>query len=39
MQKRIVHFEGLVVFLAAIYMYSLYEFSWVIFLVFLLAPD
>ncbi|TXR92043.1 DUF4260 domain-containing protein [Bacillus sp. SH7-1] len=39
MQKRIVHFEGLVVFLAAIYMYSLYEFSWIIFWIFLLAPD
>ncbi|MCU5473194.1 DUF4260 domain-containing protein [Bacillus paranthracis] len=39
MQKRIVHFEGLIVFLAVIYMYSLYEFSWVIFWVFLLAPD
>ncbi|MRR80586.1 DUF4260 domain-containing protein, partial [Bacillus anthracis] len=24
MQKRIVHFEGLVVFVATIYMYSLY---------------
>ncbi|HDX9627408.1 TPA: DUF4260 domain-containing protein [Bacillus cereus] len=39
MQKRIVHFEGLVVFLAATYTYSIYEFSWIIFLVFLLAPD
>ncbi|MEJ3737645.1 DUF4260 domain-containing protein [Bacillus tropicus] len=39
MQKRIIHFEGLVVFLAAIYTYSLYEFSWIIFWVFLLAPD
>ncbi|MGD6890998.1 DUF4260 domain-containing protein [Bacillus cereus group sp. BfR-BA-01379] len=39
MQKRIVHFEGLVVFVAAIYTYSIYEFSWIIFLVFLLAPD
>ncbi|MGR9634663.1 DUF4260 domain-containing protein [Bacillus cereus] len=39
MQKRIVHFEGLVVFLAAIYTYSLYEFSWIIFFLFLLAPD
>lgn len=37
MQKRIVHFEGMVVFLAAIYMYSIYEFSWIIFFVFLLA--
>ncbi|HDR4422007.1 TPA: DUF4260 domain-containing protein [Bacillus cereus] len=39
MQKRIVHIEGLVVFLATIYVYSIYEFSWIIFLVFLLAPD
>ena len=31
MQKRIVHFEGLVVFIAAIYAYSVYEFSWIIF--------
>lgn len=35
--KRIVHFEGLVVFIAAIYAYSLYEFSWIVFWVFLLA--
>ncbi|MBS9802157.1 DUF4260 domain-containing protein [Bacillus toyonensis] len=39
MQKRIVHFEGLVVLLATIYAYSIYEFSWIIFCVFLLAPD
>ncbi|PEJ07324.1 DUF4260 domain-containing protein [Bacillus wiedmannii] len=39
MQKRIVHFEGLVVFVATIYAYSIYEFSWIIFFVFLLAPD
>ncbi|MES9753888.1 DUF4260 family protein, partial [Bacillus wiedmannii] len=39
MQKRILHFEGLVVFVATIYAYSIYEFSWIIFLVFLLAPD
>lgn len=39
MQKRIVHFEGLVVFIAAIYAYSLYEFSWIIFFLFLLVPD
>ena len=39
MQKRIVHFEGLVVFIAAIYAYSVYEFSWIIFFLFLLAPD
>ncbi|MGE7889544.1 DUF4260 domain-containing protein [Bacillus cereus] len=39
MQKRIVHFEGLVVLLATIYAYSIYEFSWIIFWVFLLAPD
>ena len=29
--KLIVHFEGLVVFVAAIYMYSLNDFSWIIF--------
>ncbi|CAM4325984.1 DUF4260 domain-containing protein [Bacillus albus] len=39
MQKRIVHFEGLVVFLATSYAYSIYEFSWIIFWVFLLTPD
>ncbi|MCU5517484.1 DUF4260 domain-containing protein, partial [Bacillus wiedmannii] len=39
MQKRIVHFEGLVVLLTTIYTYSIYEFSWIIFLIFLLAPD
>ncbi|HDR6314423.1 TPA: DUF4260 domain-containing protein [Bacillus thuringiensis] len=39
MQKRIVHFEGLVVFVATIYAYSIYEFGWIIFLVFFLAPD
>ncbi len=39
MQKRIVHLEGLVVFIAVIYAYSLYEFSWIIFFLFLLAPD
>ncbi|MDA1677612.1 DUF4260 domain-containing protein [Bacillus cereus group sp. TH152-1LC] len=39
MQKRILHFEGLVVFVATIYAYSIYEFSWIIFLIFLLAPD
>lgn len=31
MQKRIVHFEGLVVLVATIYAYSVYEFSWIIF--------
>ncbi|HDR7793707.1 TPA: DUF4260 domain-containing protein [Bacillus luti] len=39
MQKRIIHCEGLIILLATIYMYSLYEFSWIIFLVFLLTPD
>ncbi|PEP91021.1 hypothetical protein CN582_28215 [Bacillus wiedmannii] len=39
MQKRIVHFEGLVVFVATIYAYSIYEFSWIIFWIFLLALD
>ncbi|MED3079663.1 DUF4260 domain-containing protein [Bacillus wiedmannii] len=39
MQKRIVHFEGIVVFVATIYAYSIYEFSWIIFFAFFLAPD
>ncbi|HHT7237355.1 MULTISPECIES: DUF4260 domain-containing protein [Bacillus] len=39
MQKRILHFEGLVILLATIYTYSLYGFSWIIFFVFFLAPD
>ncbi|MGN4425048.1 DUF4260 domain-containing protein [Bacillus cereus group sp. MYBK30-1] len=39
MEKRIIHLEGLVVLLAAIYIYALCGFSWLLFIVLLLAPD
>ncbi|EEK72345.1 hypothetical protein bcere0007_32060 [Bacillus mycoides] len=39
MEKRIIHFEGLVVLLAAIYIYALCGFSWLLFIVLLFAPD
>ncbi|MFS0765450.1 DUF4260 domain-containing protein [Peribacillus phoenicis] len=39
MVKKYLHIEGLMVFLAVIYIYSLYEFSWWIFLLLILSPD
>lgn len=39
MVKKFLHIEGLMVLLAMIYIYSLYEFSWWIFLLFILSPD
>ncbi|MBK5350072.1 DUF4260 domain-containing protein [Bacillus sp. TH44] len=39
MEKRIIHFEGLVVLLAAIYIYALCGFSWLLFIVLLFVPD
>ncbi|MDM5452367.1 DUF4260 domain-containing protein [Peribacillus simplex] len=39
MVKKFLHIEGLMVLLAMIYIYSLYEFSWSIFLLFILSPD
>ncbi|MGE1060927.1 DUF4260 family protein, partial [Bacillus sp. GMa5/1] len=39
MEKIIIHLEGVIVFIAAIYMYALNEFSWLIFLLLLLVPD
>ncbi|MEN1936443.1 DUF4260 domain-containing protein [Paenibacillus sp. 102] len=39
MEKKIIHFEGLIVLVATIYIYSLHEFSWFIFFLLLLAPD
>jgi hypothetical protein len=39
MGKRIIHLEGIIVLIAAIYIYALNEFSWLIFLLLLLAPD
>ncbi|MBT2617940.1 MULTISPECIES: DUF4260 domain-containing protein [unclassified Bacillus (in: firmicutes)] len=39
MVKKFLHIEGLTVLLAVIYIYSLYEFSWWIFLLLILSPD
>ncbi|MBY0597474.1 DUF4260 domain-containing protein [Bacillus bingmayongensis] len=39
MEKKIIHMEGLIVLVATIYIYALYEFSWLMFLLLLLVPD
>lgn len=39
MVKKLVHLEGLVMFLAMIYIYSVYDFNWWLFLLLVLAPD
>ncbi|EJR65399.1 hypothetical protein IIO_01583 [Bacillus cereus VD115] len=39
MEKRIIHLEGFVVLLAAIYIYALCGFSWLIFIILLFTPD
>lgn len=39
MVKKFLHIEGLMVLLAMIYVYSLFEFSWWIFLLLILLPD
>ncbi|MFD0768451.1 DUF4260 domain-containing protein [Bacillus sp. CGMCC 1.60114] len=39
MEKKIIHLEGVIVLIAAIYIYALNEFSWLIFLLLLLVPD
>ncbi|MFY0782686.1 DUF4260 domain-containing protein [Peribacillus simplex] len=39
MVKNFLHIEGLMVLLAMIYVYSLFEFSWWIFLLLILSPD
>ncbi|MED0965812.1 DUF4260 domain-containing protein [Bacillus paramycoides] len=39
MEKRIIHLEGLIVLLAAIYIYALCGFSWLLLIVLLFAPD
>ncbi|MEY9868831.1 DUF4260 domain-containing protein [Peribacillus sp. RS7] len=39
MVKKFLHIEGLMVLLAMIYVYSLFEFSWWIFLLLILSPD
>lgn len=39
MNKFLLHIEGLVVLVLSIYFYFHLQFSWIVFLVFLLAPD
>ncbi|MGG0288033.1 DUF4260 domain-containing protein [Peribacillus butanolivorans] len=39
MVKKFIHSEGLMVLIAIIYIYSINEFSWWIFLLLLLTPD
>ncbi|WP_175614781.1 DUF4260 domain-containing protein [Piscibacillus halophilus] len=39
MNRILLHFEGLTVLGIALYFYSILDFSWVLFLVLLLAPD
>ncbi|WP_285765777.1 DUF4260 domain-containing protein [Peribacillus sp. SI8-4] len=39
MVKKWLHIEGLLVFFAMIYVYSLSDFSWWLFLLLLLSPD
>ncbi|WLR42387.1 DUF4260 domain-containing protein [Bacillus carboniphilus] len=39
MQRILLHGEGLFVLLTTVYIYSINEFSWVLFLLFLLVPD
>ncbi|MFU2014093.1 DUF4260 domain-containing protein [Peribacillus butanolivorans] len=39
MVKKLIHSEGLMVLIAIIYIYSINEFSWWIFLLLLLTPD
>ncbi|MBY0595850.1 DUF4260 domain-containing protein [Bacillus bingmayongensis] len=39
MEKTIIHLEGFIVLIAAIYIYALNEFSWLLFLLLLFVPD
>lgn len=39
MPKRLIHLEGLVVLLFSIYIYSLTDFGWLLFILLLFAPD
>lgn len=39
MIKFLLHIEGFMVLLLTLYLYASFEFSWVLFLVLLLAPD
>ncbi|MFJ7753539.1 DUF4260 domain-containing protein [Peribacillus muralis] len=39
MVKKLLHTEGLIIFFAMVYVYSLYDFSWWMFLLLLFSPD
>jgi hypothetical protein len=39
MVRKILHIEGLTIFLAAIYLYYLLSTNWILFVVLLLVPD
>src|SRR5690625_2075263 len=39
MVKKWVHLEGLIIFVFMMYFYSLHDFNWWIFFLFLLVPD
>lgn len=39
MSKALLHLEGLMVFVASLYIYYQLDFSWVMFIALLLAPD
>ncbi|MGN7178687.1 hypothetical protein BK139_21630 [Paenibacillus sp. FSL R5-0490] len=39
MNKILLHMEGLAVLVLSVYLYALYEYSWWMFFILLLAPD
>lgn len=39
MNKKLLHFEGLAVLGVSLYFYAFFEYSWILFLVLLFAPD
>lgn len=39
MNKIFLHIEGLVVFVLCLWLYGHYHFNWILFLIFLFAPD
>ncbi|MFT4413685.1 DUF4260 domain-containing protein [Fredinandcohnia humi] len=39
MNKALLHIEGLAVLLVSLYFYSIHDFSWILFILLLLAPD
>ncbi|WP_096435559.1 DUF4260 domain-containing protein [Alteribacter populi] len=39
MNKKLLHVEGFAVLTLSLYFYSINDFSWLLFLIFILAPD